>query len=191
MKGKGYTMYTHYGQRSPMPDLSLQQSIVTCNDIPPMEPPTAEEVLNEYLSVYKDVSPLVLSATISEPDPGCEYWSSAPKERSLGAWNHTLRNPVLVISHTDDEGAPIASGLHMKEILGSSASMLLYDTPLHTSISLPSSCISNYTYAYFKDGTLPSDDARCRVVDNPFGPLDACDQSCHLAYWFWKAQDKF
>lgn len=78
----------------------LERSAVSCNDNLPFSPPAPEEVVDEVLDVFYNVSRLVFSVITTEPDAGCQYWPVTPPERFQGPWNNTLRNPVLVISNT-------------------------------------------------------------------------------------------
>ena len=74
----------------------LQRSAVSCNDNRPFSPPSPEEVIDEALDVFHNVSRLVFATITTEPDAGCQYWPVTPPERFLGPWNHTLRNPILI-----------------------------------------------------------------------------------------------
>lgn len=78
----------------------LERSGASCNDGPPFTPPSVEDIVNENLYVFENVSRFVFSAITTEPDAGCQYWPVTPPERFVGPWNHTLSNPILVISNT-------------------------------------------------------------------------------------------
>ena len=78
----------------------LERSAVSCNDNRPFAPPSPEEVVDELLYVYQNVSRFVFSTVTTEPDAGCQYWPVTPPERFQGPWNNTLRNPILVLSNT-------------------------------------------------------------------------------------------
>ncbi len=82
------------------PGRDLARSAVSCNDNEPFAPPTHEAIIDETLDVFEDVSRLVFATITTEPDAGCQYWPVTPPERFEGPWNHTLRNPMLVISNT-------------------------------------------------------------------------------------------
>lgn len=79
---------------------SLERRAVTCNDNAPFAPPPAEVVVDELLDVFHNVSRMAFSVVTTEADGGCQFWPVTPPERFGGPWNHTLRNPVLVISNT-------------------------------------------------------------------------------------------
>ncbi|KAH8102225.1 TAP-like protein-domain-containing protein [Cristinia sonorae] len=146
----------------------LERNSVTCNDVPKFAPPSAEEVTDELLNVYQNVSRFVFSVVTSEPDSGCQYWPVTPPERFTGPWNNTLRNPMLILSSTADPVTPMASALKVQARLGDSARLLLQDGPGHATSSLPSLCTSRYARAYFTNGTLPPKDARCKPDFTPF-----------------------
>lgn len=78
----------------------LERSAVSCNDNKPFKAPTPEEVIDEQLDVLQHVSRFSLAVVVAEPDAGCQYWPVTPPERFLGPWNHTLRNPMLIVSNT-------------------------------------------------------------------------------------------
>ena len=82
------------------PSADLQRSAVSCNDQVPFTPAPSEKVLEELLDVFHNVSRLAFSVITTEPDAGCQYWPVTPPERFHGPWNHTLRNPILVVSNT-------------------------------------------------------------------------------------------
>ncbi len=78
---------------------------VTCADSPPpqnpSEFPTAEELADIGLATIQNVSKhFGASVSISEPDGGCQFWPAKPSERFTGPWNHTLKNPILIVSNT-------------------------------------------------------------------------------------------
>lgn len=79
---------------------SLVRSAVSCNDNAPFAAPSPEIVVDEILDVFDNVSRFAFSVMTTEPDGGCQYWPVTPPERYLGPWNHTLRNPILIVSNT-------------------------------------------------------------------------------------------
>ena len=93
----------------PLPDLSYSEDLsrlaVTCIDSPPpaseADFPTPEELADIGLRTIRDVSKhFGMSVSISESDGGCQYWPVRGPERFTGPWNHTLRNPILIVSNT-------------------------------------------------------------------------------------------
>ena len=82
------------------PESDLARSAVSCNDNHPFDAPDPDVVVDELLDVFNTVSKLVFSVVTSEPDAGCQNWPVTPPERFQGPWNHTLRNPILVLSNT-------------------------------------------------------------------------------------------
>ena len=83
-------------------DRSTSRTATTCNDHTLLPPPTIEEIVDERLYVYEHVSKFAFAAANLENDDfGCEYWNvTPPPEKFQGPWNHTLRNPILVVSNT-------------------------------------------------------------------------------------------
>lgn len=79
---------------------SLPSNAVACNDNLAFAPPTAEEMVDEGLYLLENISRFAYTAPSAEPETvGCQYWPVNPPERFQGPWNHTLRNPILVISN--------------------------------------------------------------------------------------------
>ncbi|KAK7682659.1 hypothetical protein QCA50_014042 [Cerrena zonata] len=146
----------------------LERPAVSCSDAPPFIPPSAEDVVNEYLDVYHNVSNFVFSVLTTEPDSGCQFWPVKPIERFVGPWNHTLRNPILLVSNTADPVTPITSGHSVVDLLGNSSRLLVVDSPGHCSLSLESLCMVHHVQAYFANGTLPEENAVCNDALKPF-----------------------
>lgn len=77
----------------------LARSAVSCNDNKPFSDPPVEVVVDELLGVFHNVSRLGFTVVTTEPDMGCQYWPVTPPERFQGPWNHTLSNPMLILSN--------------------------------------------------------------------------------------------
>ncbi|KAI0772752.1 TAP-like protein-domain-containing protein [Trametes elegans] len=150
--------------------VDLERSAVSCNDNKPFPAPTPEEVIDEQLYALEHVSRFSLSVVVAEPDAGCQYWPVTPPERFLGPWNHTLRNPILIISNTADPATPLANGKVVHETLGNSSRLLVQDSPGHCSLALPSLCTVRAMRAFFANGTLPAEGTVCDVDQTPFPP---------------------
>lgn len=88
----------NFSEMNPYAD--LERSSVTCNDLPKFAPLSPEEVTDELLRVYRNVTQFVFSVVTLEADAGCQYWPVTPPERFTGPWNNTLRNPILILSST-------------------------------------------------------------------------------------------
>ncbi|KAI0372414.1 hypothetical protein BV20DRAFT_1050746 [Pilatotrama ljubarskyi] len=146
----------------------LERSAVSCNDNKPFPAPTPEEVIDEQLYVLEHVSQFGLAVVVSEPDAGCQFWPVTPPERFLGPWNHTLRNPILIISNTADPATPLVNGKLVHETLGNSSRLLVQDSPGHCSLALPSLCTVRAMRAFFANGTLPQEGTVCSVDASPF-----------------------
>lgn len=85
----------------------MERSAVSCNDHIPFTAPSVEEVIDEWLYVYENVSRFAFSVVTMEPDGGCQYWPVTPPERFNGPWNHTLKNPMLVLSARVSRRIPV------------------------------------------------------------------------------------
>ncbi|OCH84673.1 hypothetical protein OBBRIDRAFT_763985 [Obba rivulosa] len=151
----------------------LARSAVSCNDNKPFAPPSAEEVIDKLLNVERKVAPFAFAAVTTEPDAGCQFWPVQPPERFDGPWNHTLRNPILVVSNTADPITPIASGQLVIALMPNSSRLLVQDSPGHCSLALPSLCTVKHVRAYFRDGSLPPEGTICQPSVTPFGISEA------------------
>ncbi|KAK7682660.1 hypothetical protein QCA50_014043 [Cerrena zonata] len=145
----------------------MERIAITCNDVKPFPSPSTEEIVDGYLNVYHKVSRFVFGVVTSEPDAGCQYWPYTPPERFDGPWNHTLRNPMLIISSTADPVTP--AGKQVDELMGSSSRLLLHDNPGHAGFAVPSLCLTKHTTAYFEEGILPPEGTIC-PLDVPLFP---------------------
>jgi hypothetical protein len=96
MKGDGSAVFNSV---IPRPG-DLARSAVSCNDNAPFKTPPPEVVVDELLGVFHNVSRFGFTVVTTEPDMGCQYWPVTPPERFQGPWNHTLSNPILVLSNT-------------------------------------------------------------------------------------------
>ncbi|KIJ55460.1 hypothetical protein M422DRAFT_199675 [Sphaerobolus stellatus SS14] len=147
----------------------LERPAISCNDRLPYDIPSPEEVVDESIYVLKNVSRFAMSAMITEPDSGCEFWPFDPPERFQGPWNHTLSNPILIHSNMLDPITPLSSGQQLQQRLGNdSATLAMRVGPGHCSFSLPSLCTAKITRRYFSDGILPPNGHICGVDDTPF-----------------------
>ena len=123
----------------------LARSAVSCNDNAPFTPAPAAKVVDALLDVFHNVSRLGLAVVTTEPDAGCQYWPVTPPERFQGPWNHTLSNPILILSNTvrcfydivdrcllqlqADPVTPISSGKLVNKLLGNSSRLFVQDSP--------------------------------------------------------------
>lgn len=79
----------------------LSRTAVTCNDQPLFDAPSVNDIVEERLYVYQNVSRFAFAvASLENSDIGCQYWPVSPPEKFQGPWNHTLKNPILIISNT-------------------------------------------------------------------------------------------
>ncbi|THH28991.1 hypothetical protein EUX98_g5194 [Antrodiella citrinella] len=148
----------------------LERSAVSCNDNPPFALANVrpEDVVDELLYVYQNVSHFVFNVVTAEPDAGCQFWPVTPPERFQGPWNNTLSNPILVLSNTEDPVTPMDSALKVQDLLGESARLLLQDGPGHVTLALPSFCTASHVQAFFSNGTLPPKGTVCKPDVTPF-----------------------
>ncbi|GJE93494.1 alpha/beta hydrolase [Phanerochaete sordida] len=152
----------------PRAGADLQRSAVSCNDQLPHAAPAPGAVVGELLDVFRTVTRLAFTVVTTEPDAGCEFWPVTPPERFAGPWNHTLSNPILILSNEMDPVTPLRSGELVHKLLGDSSSLLIQDSPGHCTIALPSACTNNATRAFFADGTLPKPGTHCATDYPPF-----------------------
>ncbi|KZO93920.1 hypothetical protein CALVIDRAFT_539573 [Calocera viscosa TUFC12733] len=169
MAGEGKLLLQRSGPAFPTRDMERQA--VTCNDavrFTPQTAPSHDEVLDELTDVLKTETKFAMSVVTAETDSGCQYWSVSPPERFSGPWNHTLRNPILVLSNTADPITPITSARLVKSLLRDSAILALQNGPGHCTLSLPAICTIRKTRAFFEYGALPEDGHVCEISVKPF-----------------------
>ncbi|QRW05427.1 Abhydrolase domain-containing protein [Ceratobasidium sp. AG-Ba] len=153
----------------------LYRQAVTCVDSLPFSDnpstwPTAEKLADLAINRIKKVSlHFGISATLSEPDGGCEFWPQRAVERFNGPWNHTLAFPTLIASTLADPITPLASAQLVHRLLGNSSRLLIQKNPGHVTLSGVSTCTTKVFLAYFSNGTLPADTTICDTDIGPFG----------------------
>ncbi|KAG8768686.1 hypothetical protein FRC12_005434 [Ceratobasidium sp. 428] len=152
----------------------LYRQAVTCLDALPFNGPrtwpTAEKLADAAIGRIKKVSPHPgISATLSEPDGGCEFWPERGVERFAGPWNHTLASPILIASTLVDPITPLASAQLVHRLLGNSSRLLIQRNPGHVTLSGSSTCTTKVFLSYFTNGTLPADVTMCETDTGPFG----------------------
>lgn len=77
----------------------LERSVFACNDKRRGPIPSVDQIAEELLAANRGGSRFALSAMASEPDAGCHHWPVIPVGRFEGPWNHTLRNPILILGN--------------------------------------------------------------------------------------------
>ncbi|KZS87451.1 hypothetical protein SISNIDRAFT_460849 [Sistotremastrum niveocremeum HHB9708] len=170
---------------NPMPWYTdLSRSAITCADSPPLSSidprtnPTVDDLVDEGMATISKVSlHFGVSSTISEPDGGCQFWKyvGGGVERYSGPWNKTLSNKILIVSNTADPVTPIASAKLLHNLLKNSSSLLVQNSPGHTSMSFPSLCTIMLVRAYFDNGTLPAEGTICEP-DSKLFPRPGIDE---------------
>ncbi|GAB1518887.1 hypothetical protein RhiTH_001952 [Rhizoctonia solani] len=167
----------------------LYRYAVTCLDALPFDDPstwpTAEQLADQAINRIRKVSPhFGISATLSEPDGGCEFWPAKGVERFTGPWNHTLAYPILVASTAVDPITPLTSAKLVNKILGNSSRLLVQNNPGHVTLSGVSTCTAKVFLAYFGNGTLPEDGTVCETDTQPFGlssPINVTKEDLELS----------
>ncbi|TBU37821.1 TAP-like protein-domain-containing protein [Dichomitus squalens] len=167
MLGDGSTMLNAVNEKDLV---DLERSAVSCNDQKPFGLLKPETVVDAGLAALQSVSRFFFSVLVAEPDSGCQYWPVTPPERYLGPWNHTLNNPILIVSNTHDPVTPLVNGQAVHSYLADSSGLLIQNSPGHTSQALQSTCTKQHLRAYFANGTLPTPGTVCEVEESPFPP---------------------
>lgn len=86
-------------------DPDLSRLAVSCLDAPRPKHkedfPTPELLADVALQTIQNVSRhFGASMSWNEPDGGCQFWPVEESDRFIGPWNHTLSNPILIVSNT-------------------------------------------------------------------------------------------
>ncbi|GJN74906.1 hypothetical protein PLICBS_008999 [Purpureocillium lilacinum] len=100
--------------------------------------------------------------TADEMVARCAQWRMPAKERYMGDFNVTSRNPVLVIGNTHDPTTPLASARNVSETFAGSV-LLQHDSYGHDSLMMGSLCTARAIRSYFLNGTMPAKGTVCPV----------------------------
>lgn len=142
-------------------------SIVSCLDAPPYDPdrqdswPTVNELTDDAITRLKNVSPRFgLSPMLFERHGACQYLAKVAArlpERFTGPFNHTLRNPILIVNGDLDPLTPLINAQYVNKQLGESARLVVQsNSPAHTSFFFgPSLCVGRVYREHFVYGRLP------------------------------------
>jgi hypothetical protein len=95
----------------------------------------------------------------------CHKWPARSVERYQGPWNHTLKNPILVIGNKADPITPFAGAKAVAEMLGLSAILVEQDGFGHTSTAEHSDCTTSIIQKFFTEGVYPIQDDLCPTND--------------------------
>ncbi|OAR00885.1 hypothetical protein LLEC1_06469 [Akanthomyces lecanii] len=100
-----------------------------------------------------------------------KYWPT-PAEVYRGGLNKTLKNPLLLISGTNDPATPLRHGRRLREALGSeNARLVVHHGYGHGSHVDPSDCTDAIGREYILKGVLPdADETHCDANAKPFSP---------------------
>lgn len=87
-------------------------------------------------------------------------WRMPAKERYWGDFNVQTKTPILFINGEFDPVTPIVNAYNASAAFQGSA-VLPHNGYGHGIFPNPSACVAKHIQAYFKDATLPPNDARC------------------------------
>lgn len=140
-------------------------------------PPTFDVARNGeqwYLDLWKDM----LDQTEIRGDWAfyatlpCRQYNATfgpPKELYRGDLNHTLSNPILLVSPTYDPGTPLRSGKRLLAEMGDNAKLVVHHGYGHTSLGDPSRCTDRWKREYFLRGALPENkETHCYADQKPY-----------------------
>lgn len=93
-------------------------------------------------------------------------WRMPAKERYWGDFHATTKTPILYVNGMFDPVTPIVNAYNASA--GFEGSMVLPHTGYgHGIFVSPSKCVAEYIQAYYKDGSLPSEDVTCLADMTP------------------------
>ena len=92
-------------------------------------------------------------------------------ERFIGPWNHTLKNPIIVIGNKADPATPFVDASLVAGYLGDSAVLVEQDGFGHSSLAQKSTCTQNIITSFFVNGVLPKGDDTVCPIDADGPPL--------------------
>ncbi|KAK0707741.1 Alpha/Beta hydrolase protein [Lasiosphaeris hirsuta] len=97
-----------------------------------------------------------------------KYWPHV-SEVYRGHLNHTLANPVLLISTTYDPATPLRNGRRLLEEMGQNAKLVVHHGYGHTSRFHRSDCTDSIGRSFILNGTLPAGrETNCFADKKPY-----------------------
>jgi hypothetical protein len=169
------------------PDYTYQA--IACSDSIDQDNVTTQAVFDEFERVVKNVSPMckwphcdpvsqdfshiLRPVGIQFPQPAhhCHRWAARSIERFTGPWNHTLKNPIIVIGNKADPATPFADASEVAGFLGDSAVLVEQDGFGHASLAQKSSCTQKIILDFFVNGVTPKGDDTICEIDADAPPL--------------------
>lgn len=106
-----------------------------------------------------------------QPAHFCHRWPARAIERFTGPWNHTLKNPIIIIGNKADPATPFLDASRVAGWLGDSATLVEQDGFGHLSLAQKSSCTQKIISNFFLSGTHPSGDDTVCAIDPDSPPL--------------------
>ncbi|KAK2067079.1 hypothetical protein P8C59_000844 [Phyllachora maydis] len=103
---------------------------------------------------------------------GCRHYNKYWPRGTVGAYrgdlDHTLRNPLLLISTTYDPATPLRNGRRLLADMGSNARLIVHHGYGHLSKD-PSRCTNALAKAYILEGKVPgTPETACYADKNPY-----------------------
>lgn len=150
-------------------DYALQA--ITCADAVDAGNTTTADVFGEILEASLNSS-MMFGPLFGRGGFWCHVWPARGVERYSGPWNHTLKNPIIVIGNKADPITPLPGAQYVAESLGSSAYLVEQDDYGHTSLAEHSDCTLSIVAAFFNNGTYPTNDQFCST-NQPLFPTNS------------------
>jgi hypothetical protein len=96
-----------------------------------------------------------------------KYWPQ-PAEVYRGDFNHTLKNPLIIVSETYDPATPLSGGRKLFQEMGENARFIVHHGFGHASKDT-SNCTDTILKAYMLNGTLPENvETDCYADKKPY-----------------------
>ncbi|KIE02022.1 Peptidase S33 tripeptidyl aminopeptidase-like protein, partial [Metarhizium majus ARSEF 297] len=105
----------------------------------------------------------------------CAHWTMPAKERYMGDFNVSPKNPVLIIGNTNDPVTPLISARNVSETFEGSV-LLQHDSYGHDSLMQASLCTAKAIRSYVVNGTMPKKGTKCGVKVPLFSGEDGWDE---------------
>jgi pimeloyl-ACP methyl ester carboxylesterase len=94
-------------------------------------------------------------------------WMLPAKERFFGNFTAKTKHPILYVNGEFDPVCPLRDAVRASKRYEGSV-VLVHTGFGHTVLANPSSCVHNYTKAYFKEGVLPVNGTVCKADLDPW-----------------------
>ncbi|KAK7468330.1 hypothetical protein VKT23_002845 [Stygiomarasmius scandens] len=164
--GNGTTIFEMISSGNPasaVPALSLEAlPAILCSDADPNN-----ATVSELRATMAAINSTFAGVLVVPGKAVCAGWRVHPDDRFQGPVGANTSNPLLFIGNTADPRTPLASAMKTSSMFPGST-VLVQDSPGHSSLVASSNCTSQHLRNYFATGQLPPEGTVCQVDEELF-----------------------